>query len=93
MNKFRCIHWLIKKEIGINFYNDDLLHLPFNSLPNDKVFDWFKLKAFAIVKMNVNEKLKFVFGRVENIVGKGEKEKMLVTSIFRSPEQEVLRVR
>ena len=33
---------------------------------------WSKLKAFANDKINVEEKLKYVFGRVENIVGKGE---------------------
>ena len=43
----------------------------FKSAPNDKILDWFKLKAFAD-KINVTEKLKFVLGRVENIVGKGE---------------------
>ena len=42
-----------------------------NSLPNDKFLDWSKLKAFAHDKINVTEKLKFVFGQVEN-VGKGE---------------------
>ena len=45
---------------------------PFNSLPNDKILDWSKLKAFADAKINVTEKLKFVKGRVENIVGKAE---------------------
>ena len=51
---------------------ENIHHHPlFNSLPNDKIFDWFKLKAFADV--NVSEKLKFfVLGRVEIIVGKGE---------------------
>ena len=34
--------------------------------------DWSNLKASADNKLNVNEKLKFVLGRVENIVGKGE---------------------
>ena len=43
-----------------------------NSLLNDKVLDWFKLKAFADNKINVDENLKFVFRWVENIVGKGE---------------------
>ena len=33
---------------------------------------WSKLKAFADDKGNVTEELKFVSGRVENIVGKGE---------------------
>ena len=49
-----------------------------NSLSNDKILDWSKLTAFAVDKRNLNEKLKLLLGRVENIVGK----KMLVTSIF-----------
>ena len=44
----------------------------FNSLPNDKILDLSKLKAFADDILNVNQKLKFASGRVENIVGKGE---------------------
>ena len=44
----------------------------FNSLPDDKVLDWSNLKAFADDKINETEKLKFVMGRIENIVGKGE---------------------
>ena len=43
-----------------------------NSLPNSKNLDWPKFKAFADDKINVTEKLKFVLGRVEKIVGKGE---------------------
>ena len=45
----------------------------FNSLPNDKFFDWSKLKVYADEK-----KMLFIFLcggwriRVENIVGKGE---------------------
>ena len=35
-----------------------------NSLPNDKILDWSKLKAFADNKINVTEKLKFVLERV-----------------------------
>ena len=46
--------------------------LSFNFLPDDKILDWSKLKAFADEKINETEKMKFVFGRVENIVGKGE---------------------
>ena len=42
-----------------------------NSLPNDKFLDWSKLKAFSD-DLNLAEKLRFVFGRVKNIVGKGE---------------------
>ena len=44
----------------------------FNSLPHDKILDQSKLKAFADNKINVNEKLKFGLGGVENIVEKGE---------------------
>ena len=44
----------------------------FNSLPNDKILDWSKIKAYADDKINVTEKLNFVLGRVSNIVGKGE---------------------
>ena len=44
----------------------------FNSLPNVKILDRSKLKAFAEDKINVTEILKFVLERVENIVGKGE---------------------
>ena len=43
-----------------------------NFLPNDKIFDWSRLKAFADDKTNVTEKIQFVLGRVENIVGKEE---------------------
>ena len=43
-----------------------------NSLLNDKISDLYKLKAFADGKIHVTQRLKFVLGRVENIVGKGE---------------------
>ena len=50
-----------------------LLHkLIINPLPNDKILDWSKLKAFADKKITVTQKLKFVLGRVKNIVEKGE---------------------
>ena len=43
-----------------------------NSLPNDKILVWSKLKAFADDKINVTKELKFVLGKVENIVRKEE---------------------
>ena len=50
-----------------------LFFSPFlNSLPNNKFLDWSKFRAFADDKLNLTEKLKFVLGKVENIVGKGE---------------------
>ena len=51
-----------------------------------KFLDWSKLKAFQFAddKSNLAEKLEFVFGRVENIVGKGDKRAMM--ALDRSPE-------
>ena len=43
-----------------------------NSVPNDKILDWTKLKAFADDKLNLPKNLKIVLERVEIIVGKGE---------------------
>ena len=54
--------------LSLRYANCDL----FNSLQNDKILDWSKLKGFADDKLNVTEKSKFVLQRVENIVGKGE---------------------
>ena len=56
--------FLSKELFGVSF--------TFNSLQNDKILDWSKLKAFADDKLNVTKELKFVLGREENIVGKGE---------------------
>ena len=45
-----------------------------NSLPNDKILDWSKLKAFADDKIKLAKLMWvfFVFDRIESIVGKGE---------------------
>ena len=48
------------------------MHELINSLPINKILDWPNFKAFAGNKLNAIEKLKFVFGRAENMVGKGE---------------------
>ena len=53
-------------------YHSTKWTLWFNSLPNNKILERSKLKAFADDKLRVTEKLKFVKGRVENIMGKGE---------------------
>ena len=42
-----------------------------NSSPNNKILGRSKFEALADDKMNVNEKLNYGLGRVENIVGKG----------------------
>ena len=47
--------------------------------PNDKITDLSKFKESAANKLNMTQKLKFVFRRVEYIVGK---EKMLIINIF-----------
>ena len=41
-------------------------------LPNNRILDWSILKVFADNKIILTQKLKFVLGRIENIVGKGE---------------------
>ena len=44
-----------------------------NSLPNDRILDWSKVKAFADDNIKFAKMMIFfVFDRVENIVGKGE---------------------
>ena len=43
-----------------------------NPLPDDKILDQTKLKAFADDKLNATKMIISVFDRVENIVGKGE---------------------
>ena len=43
-----------------------------NPLSNDKTLTLTKVNGFADDKINVTRKLKFVSGRIENIVGKGE---------------------
>ena len=51
-------------------------HMAFsNSLPNDKIIDWSKLKVFADDKLNLAKRM---IGLKKLL----EKEKMLVTSIF-----------
>ena len=47
------------------------LHL-INSLPNNKILNLTKLKAFADDRINVAQMMISVFDTVENIVGKGE---------------------
>ena len=46
--------------------------LMLQTLPNNKFLDMSALKAFADNQKNVIQKLKFVVGRVDNIVGKVE---------------------
>ena len=43
-----------------------------NPLPDDKILDLPKLKAFADDKLNVTHNVKVVFHRIVNVVGKEE---------------------
>ena len=60
-----------------------------NSVPNDKFLDWSKLKGLADDKINVTEKLKSRFGRLENIMGNGEnagyQHFLLSHNVFKRP--------
>ena len=49
-----------------------------NTLPNNTILDWPKLKEFADDKINMSHTFKFVLERVESLVGK---KNLLVTSI------------
>ena len=44
--------------------------LEFNPLPDDKILDQTKLKAFADDKLNVTKMIISVFDRIKNILGK-----------------------
>ena len=46
--------------------------MPINPLPNDKILDETKLKAFADDKLNIVKMMNSLYNRVENTVGKGE---------------------
>ena len=48
-----------------------------NGSLTQQILDQSRLKAFADHKFNSAEKLKFVLGKFENIVGKGEKASIL----------------
>ena len=48
------------------------MEVSLNSFPRGKMLDWSKLKASADDKINVNQELKFVLEKVENIARKGE---------------------
>ena len=78
MTKINCslgILFLVSRSHSLTLH----LTIPNRTLLNSFHFfrillDWSKLKAFADDKMNVNERLKFGLGMVENIVGKMKKD-------------------
>ena len=58
---------MVNSDSGDNFENTSI-----NFLPDYKIVDWSKLKAFADDNLKVAKAVVFVLDRVENIVGKGE---------------------
>ena len=44
----------------------------FNPIPNDKIWDVSKFKAFAYGKLKIDRMTISLFDKVENTVGKGE---------------------
>ena len=51
---------------------DLLIFILFDSLPNDKILDWSKLKELAGDNFKFDENGKMIYKRVENTVAKGE---------------------
>ena len=60
-----------------------------NYLPNDKILDQSKMKDLTDDKINATQKLNFVLGRVENIVGKGENAGYQLFLLFLQCSQKV----
>ena len=60
-NIFSFYHNISKKASLPGFIKPGIVYNKVNSLPNDKILDWSKLKAIADDKINTTEKLKFVF--------------------------------
>ena len=56
--------------------------MPFNPLPNNKILDQSKLKAFADEKLQVIQMAKFVLDKIKNIVGKRRKYWLPALSSF-----------
>ena len=67
-----CKLFLCGKEFKEDLQAIGRCHFGFNPLLNDKILDRSKFKAFADDKINMTQKSNFLFGMVENIVGKGE---------------------
>ena len=56
----------------------------FNTLPNDKILDRSKLKAFADDKIKFAKLRAFLLNSVENTVGKGENAGNSIFSFFKN---------
>ena len=71
------------------FTKDGIKICVITTLPNDKILDMTKLETFADDILNIALMMISLFGRVENTVGKGEKDChqnfLLLHSVFQSP--------
>ena len=77
------VHVILFGDLGAGQMNREVVYYKmFNSLPNKNCLDLCKLKAFVGDQLNLDEKLKFVSGRTENIVGKGKKCWLTAFSAF-----------
>ena len=59
--------------LNVVYLNPALAKGEFNSLPNDKILDWSKIKALADDKINVVQKLKFCVWEGRKHCGKRRK--------------------
>ena len=91
------LRWIIVVLVYYYIYSDMITSHYFSqcifffgsiTLPNDKLLNWSKLKAFADKKRSVTHKLKFALGRVENSMRKGENAGY--TSIFHNVFKRIL---
>ena len=54
------------------------------TLPNDKIVDQSKLKAYVDDNICMAQKIEICLGRVENIVGKGYQHFLLLVPCFQN---------
>ena len=69
-----CIHAKVNASVsikkGLSFQQNKVYTLTL--YPKGKIINWARFNAFAEEIINLAKKLKFILGRVENILGKGE---------------------
>ena len=76
----KSCHYMFLLQLLIPLPNNPM----FKSLPNDKILDWSKLKAFAEDKIKELKIIIFVWDRFENTVGRRRKCWLPVFSPFPS---------
>ena len=63
---------IMDQESCDDFPGNNALRIRINPLPNNKTMDWSKVEAFPDERINVTKNLDLLWGRVENILGKGQ---------------------